>query len=71
MFIDEGLHEIKIDLLNKTFKKIIKRTNYLERVVKLRVEYLLTLKFMDKDLKANTNLRVIFTALKWNRHVYN
>ena len=62
MFIDEGLHEIKIDLLNKTFKKIIKRT-ITGKGGKTKGRVPVDFEVYGQGSQANTNLRVIFTAL--------
>ena len=62
MFIDEGLHEIKIDLINKTFKKIIKRT-ITGKGGRTKGRVPVDFEVYGQGSQANTNLRVIFTAL--------
>jgi hypothetical protein len=59
MFIEEGLHEIKVDLINKTFKKIIKRT-ITGKGGKSRIP--VDFEVYGQGSQKNTNLRVIFTA---------
>ena len=62
MFIEEGLHEIKLDLINKTFKKIIKRA-ITGKGGRTKDRVPVDFEVYGQGSKANTNLRVIFTAL--------
>ena len=62
MFIDEGLHEIKIDLINKTFKKIIKK-EITSKGGRTKGRIPVDFEVYGQGTQKNTNLRVIFTAL--------
>lgn len=62
MQVDEGLHEIKIDLINKTFKKIIKK-QITSKGGKTKGRIPVDFEVYGQGSPKNTSLRVIFTAL--------
>ena len=62
MFIEEGLHQIKIDLINKTFKKTIKR-EITAKGNRSNGRIPVDFEVYGQGSNKNTALKVIFTAL--------